>query len=189
MSTLVFTLFTFCPPAPPLRAKLVMTSSAHRNACIGWRNSQKPEGVPLCHRTTPLWRSNSSTTYLSCAETRLCTFAWRHTYRSRHVVAVEGWQEFKTLRVSSTSAYPLDEVLSGGARRLGAACHMARRPAAPPAAPPGPRHPDVCPVCEPSLLERRALRLQAEKPLPAPKSYSATFSCAPGLLAWQGRKL
>ena len=32
MSTLVFTLFTFCPPAPPLLAKLVMTSSAHRGA-------------------------------------------------------------------------------------------------------------------------------------------------------------
>lgn len=29
MSTLVLTLFTFWPPAPPLRAKLIWTSSAH----------------------------------------------------------------------------------------------------------------------------------------------------------------
>ena len=29
MSTLVLTLFTFWPPAPPLRAKLIRTSSAH----------------------------------------------------------------------------------------------------------------------------------------------------------------
>lgn len=30
MSTLVFTLFTFCPPAPELRANWMMTSSVSR---------------------------------------------------------------------------------------------------------------------------------------------------------------
>ena len=184
MSTLVFTLLTFCPPAPPLLAKLVMTSSAYREA---WK---------IRLETARGLRSHSNfTAQCTCGAATVA----RPIYPAQKVeitplhgaiclgtlLAIEGRQESRALLVRSTSAYPLDEVLSGGARRLGAACHMARRPPAPPAAPPGPRHTTVCPMCKPSLLERRALRLQAEEPLPAPPSCSANSSWAPGLLAWQ----
>ena len=53
----------------------------------------------------------------------------------------------------------------------------------PPPAPPRPGQTILCLVREPSLLEQRALRLQAQKSLPAPPSCCAILSCSPSLLA------
>eukprot|EP00958_Prasinococcus_capsulatus_P011624 scaffold1156_cov394-Prasinococcus_capsulatus_cf.AAC.12 len=51
MSHFVFTLLTFCPPAPPLLANAILTSSAdssaHREAAVSERGRQTEGCIPL----------------------------------------------------------------------------------------------------------------------------------------------